>query len=33
MSHGDHVTVAPEGFEVIATSPSCEVAAMANEAK
>jgi GMP synthase (glutamine-hydrolysing) len=33
MSHGDHVTVAPVGFEVIATSPSCEVAAMANEAK
>lgn len=33
MSHGDHVTVAPEGFKVIATSPSCEVAAMANEAK
>ncbi|QFG00303.1 glutamine-hydrolyzing GMP synthase [Psychrobacillus glaciei] len=33
MSHGDHVTVAPEGFEVIATSPSCEVAAMANETK
>jgi len=33
MSHGDHVTVAPEGFEVIATSPSCKVAAMANEAK
>lgn len=33
MSHGDHVTVAPEGFEIIATSPSCEVAAMANEAK
>jgi GMP synthase (glutamine-hydrolysing) len=33
MSHGDHVTVAPEGFDVIATSPSCEVAAMANEAK
>jgi GMP synthase (glutamine-hydrolysing) len=33
MSHGDHVTVAPEGFEVIATSPACEVAAMVNEAK
>jgi len=33
MSHGDHVTVAPVGFEVIATSPSCEVAAMANEEK
>ncbi len=33
MSHGDHVTAAPEGFEVIATSPSCEVAAMANVEK
>jgi GMP synthase (glutamine-hydrolysing) len=30
MSHGDHVTVAPEGFEVTVTSPSCSVAAMAD---
>lgn len=30
MSHGDHVTVAPPGFKVTATSPSCEVAAMAD---
>ncbi|WP_342577497.1 glutamine-hydrolyzing GMP synthase [Psychrobacillus sp. FSL K6-2843] len=33
MSHGDHVTAAPEGFEVIATSPSCDIAAMANVEK
>ena len=30
MSHGDHVTEVPAGFEVIATSPSCHIAAMAN---
>jgi len=33
MSHGDHVTVAPEGFEVVVTSPSCSVAAMADESR
>ena len=33
MSHGDHVTVAPEGFEIIATSPSCSVAAIADESR
>lgn len=33
MSHGDHVTEVPEGFEVIATSASCEIAAMANPAR
>ncbi|WP_075620448.1 glutamine-hydrolyzing GMP synthase [Paenisporosarcina indica] len=33
MSHGDHVTAAPEGFEVIATSPSCSIAAMADESR
>lgn len=33
MSHGDHVTIAPEGFEVIATSPSCAVAAIADESR
>lgn len=33
MSHGDHVTVAPEGFEIIATSSSCAVAAMADESR
>lgn len=31
MSHGDHVTVAPEGFTVNATSPSCKIAGMVNE--
>jgi len=30
MSHGDLVTVTPEGFETIATSASCPIAAMAN---
>ena len=30
MSHGDHVTEVPAGFEVIATSPACPIAAMAN---
>ncbi len=33
MSHGDHVTIKPEGFDIIATSPSCSVAAIANEAR
>ncbi|AYC30834.1 glutamine-hydrolyzing GMP synthase [Paenisporosarcina cavernae] len=31
MSHGDHVTKAPEGFDIIATSPSCDIAAIANK--
>ncbi|RQW73432.1 glutamine-hydrolyzing GMP synthase [Lysinibacillus composti] len=30
MSHGDHVTEVPDGFEVIATSSSCPISAMAN---
>ncbi|WP_040681338.1 glutamine-hydrolyzing GMP synthase [Paenisporosarcina sp. TG20] len=33
MSHGDHVTIAPDGFEVVATSPSCAIAAMADESR
>lgn len=33
MSHGDLVTDVPEGFEVIATSPNCPIAAMQNKAK
>jgi GMP synthase (glutamine-hydrolysing) len=33
MSHGDKVTQLPEGFEVMASTPSCPIAAMANEAK
>ena len=30
MSHGDHVTEVPAGFEVIATSAACPISAMAN---
>lgn len=33
MSHGDHVTAVPEGFEVIATSPACSIAAMADTSR
>jgi GMP synthase (glutamine-hydrolysing) len=33
MSHGDRVTVAPDGFEVIATSPNAPFAICVNEAK
>ncbi|BDG33724.1 glutamine-hydrolyzing GMP synthase [Parageobacillus thermoglucosidasius] len=33
MSHGDLVTAPPEGFAVDATSASCPIAAMSNEAK
>jgi GMP synthase (glutamine-hydrolysing) len=31
MSHGDKVTEAPKGFEVIATSATCPIAAFSNE--
>ncbi len=31
MSHGDKVTALPPGFKVIASNPSCAVAAMADE--
>ncbi|MDG0996688.1 MAG: glutamine-hydrolyzing GMP synthase [Gammaproteobacteria bacterium] len=31
MSHGDKVTQLPDGFEVLASSPSAEVAAMADQ--
>ena len=31
MSHGDHVTAAPEDFTVNVTSPSCKIAGMVNE--
>ncbi|WP_048600876.1 glutamine-hydrolyzing GMP synthase [Rubeoparvulum massiliense] len=30
MSHSDHVTACPEGFDVIATSPACNIAAMSH---
>ncbi len=33
MSHGDLVTGLPEGFVVDATSESCPIAGMSNEAK
>ena len=31
MSHGDKVIALPEGFKVIASTPSCAIAAMADE--
>ena len=33
MSHGDKVSIIPEGFVSIAQTPSCTYAAMANEEK
>lgn len=33
MSHGDKVTTLPEGFVVTASTPSCPIAGMANDAK
>lgn len=33
MSHGDLVTAAPPGFDVIGTSASCPIAAMADESR
>ncbi|MDO9516027.1 MAG: glutamine-hydrolyzing GMP synthase [Syntrophales bacterium] len=33
MSHGDHVTQAPEGFSVLAGTSACPIAAMANSDK
>jgi GMP synthase (glutamine-hydrolysing) len=33
MSHGDHVTVMPEGFKLIASTPSAPIAGMADEAR
>jgi len=33
MSHGDKVTALPPGFKVIASNPSCPIAAMADEAR
>ena len=33
MSHGDKVTTLPPGFKLMASTPSCPVAGMANEAR
>ena len=33
MSHGDKVTALPEGFRLIGSSPSCAIAAMADESR
>ena len=33
MSHGDKVTVIPEGFKVTASTPNCPIAAMSHEDK
>ena len=33
MSHGDKVTQLPEGFKVMASTPSCAIAGMADEAR
>lgn len=33
MSHGDHISAVPEGFEVIAKTPKAPFAAIANEAR
>ena len=33
MSHGDKVTEVPDGFRITATTPSCPIAAMADEAR
>lgn len=33
MSHGDKVTSLPKGFELMASTPSCPIAAMANDEK
>ncbi|MEP7208364.1 MAG: glutamine-hydrolyzing GMP synthase [Casimicrobiaceae bacterium] len=33
MSHGDKVTALPPGFKVIASNPSCAIAAMADETR
>ena len=33
MSHGDKVTALPEGFKLMASTPSCPIAGMADEAR
>ncbi|MGV8216069.1 glutamine amidotransferase-related protein, partial [Pseudomonas aeruginosa] len=33
MSHGDKVTEMPAGFHILASTPSCPIAAMADDAR
>lgn len=33
MSHNDHISMAPEGFDIIASTKDCNIAAMMNESK
>ncbi len=33
MSHGDKVTALPPGFKLMASTPSCPIAGMADEAR
>ena len=33
MSHGDKVTVMPEGFKLMCSTPSCPIAGMADETR
>ncbi len=33
MSHGDHVTVVPDGFKILAQTSACSIASMGNDAK
>ncbi len=33
MSHGDKVIEVPEGFDIVASTPSCPIAIMANDDK
>jgi GMP synthase (glutamine-hydrolysing) len=33
MSHGDHITALPPGFKLMASTPSCPIAGMADEAR
>lgn len=33
MSHGDHVTIVPDGYKILAHTSTCSVASMGNDAK
>jgi GMP synthase (glutamine-hydrolysing) len=33
MSHGDHVTIVPDGYKILAQTSTCSVASMGNDAK